>query len=78
MVEAEFAVETEMRRLGIDHQTTIFEPELPVMKLEDDDFAEGISPRSATEFALLTWRERRFYAVNRTDLTIVAEYKLDD
>ena len=54
----------------------VLEPDL-VTKLRDDEFGEGLSPRSATEFVLLTWRERRIYSVNRTDMSIIEEFELD-
>ena len=41
-----------------------------VTDLEDTDFGEGLSPRSYSEFAVLTWRERRIYLMDRETLTI--------
>ena len=39
-----------------------------VHNLDTSDFAEGLSPRSATEFVLLTWRERKVFTLDRTSL----------
>ena len=41
-----------------------------VTDLEDTDFGEGLSLRSSNEFAVLTWRERRIYLIERETLTI--------
>ena len=41
-----------------------------VTALPLDEFAEGLSPRSASEFALLTWKERKIYIVDRKTLDL--------
>ena len=33
--------------------------------LSGSDFGEGLSPRSATEFVQLTWREQKIYVISR-------------
>ena len=47
-----------------------------VHTLEASDFANGLSPRSATEFVLLTWRERKIFTLDRTSLDLVDEFAL--
>lgn len=47
------------------------------MNLDPEDFGEGLCPRSATEFVVLTWRERRIYTVDRQNLTILQTFELD-
>ena len=44
--------------------------------MASSDFAEGMSPRSATEFIVLTWRERRMYTVDRTSLDFIHQYTI--
>ena len=47
------------------------------MTLDPEDFGEGLCPRSATEFIVLTWRERRIFAIDRQNLTILQTFELD-
>ena len=35
-----------------------------------------MSPRSATEFVLLTWRERKIYTIDRTTLDFIGQYTI--
>ena len=44
--------------------------------LPPTDFAEGLSPRSASEFVLLTWQERKIYTLDRTTLDFNNFYTL--
>ena len=57
--------------------TIILVPDI-VNKLRDEDFGEGMSPRSANEFVLLTWKERRVYTISRNDMSTLQEFELDN
>ena len=59
--------ESRRRLHTVPGDTVILEPDI-VTPLKDVDFGEGLSPRSATEFVVLTWQERRIYTVRRSDL----------
>ena len=40
-------------------------------------FAEGLSPRSASEFVLLTWKARIIYTIDRQSMKVLSENTLD-
>ena len=40
-------------------------------ELDWSDFGEGLSPRSADEFVVLTWQERKIYTVSRSTMEIL-------
>jgi len=73
------------RRLEAQHpqlrtspgNTPVLEPD-KVAELTPEDFGEGLSPRSANEFIVLTWKERRIYTFDRTTLALLETYVLDD
>ena len=46
-------------------------------EMSSSDFGEGLSPRSATELVLLTWRERNFYVLSRDTMNFIDVVTLD-
>lgn len=46
--------------------------------LPSTDFGEGLSPRSASEFVVLTWQERKIYTVERSTMDIQSIESLDN
>lgn len=46
--------------------------------ISNEEFAEGLSPISATKFALLTWQERRIHIVDRKTLKFTETLPLPD
>ena len=46
--------------------------------MANDMFGEGMSPRSLSEFIVLTWKKRKMFILNRETLDLVDEYRLPD
>ena len=60
-----------VHRLNLDTSTsTLAIDETKRSKLDKEYFGEGIAPRSATEFALLTYKQRRIFIVDRDTMEL--------
>ena len=60
-----------------DDDGRILEPDTSTQdELAAQYFGEGLSPRSASEFIVLTWREGKMFTLDRTSLEEQAEFEL--